>query len=408
MLRRLLVFALITLPLTAGSLLLMAVWWVELGFSPTWWLVSLAPAIPAVVWLARARPAKGGRRLVLGLLVVSAGIIAVGRALLTPQPNIPEGTHPATLELSVGNMPLVEGFYDFEPNDETVVIFRRPNERPVQVDVFFPYLSIQNGSTWGIEEGVALVRCTDTTPDCPTGANEYPIARQAVERNENAAADAEPDRAQPYARVEFTLSDAQIHTRFVLDVRTTVAYIDPATAEERTQDFEREIEVFVGAPAEFETRILVNRYRVLENILTESPGANVIAGVTVVGVAVALWGFLAARGNAGKLARLARRDMRLLPADPDRYGMAISPPTDGAYVERVASGSIWEYAGIQPHDTILRVNGEAVLTPGSFYRALTEADGGTSLSLAVWRNGDILQLMLHTDVQRKDKAKAEH
>ncbi len=64
----------------------------------------------------------------------------------------------------------------------------------------------------------------------------------------------------------------------------------------------------------------------------------------------------------------------------------------GAYVQRVASGSTADQAGVQPGDIITKIGNEALSDSNAFLNLLNHHKIGENVTIEVWRNGQMLTL----------------
>lgn len=65
---------------------------------------------------------------------------------------------------------------------------------------------------------------------------------------------------------------------------------------------------------------------------------------------------------------------------------------EGAYIEEVVSGSPAGQAGVEPDDIITHINGERLTTDNDLAKVISTKKVGDQVSLAVWRNGQELNL----------------
>ncbi|MFZ4826373.1 MAG: PDZ domain-containing protein, partial [Phototrophicaceae bacterium] len=117
----------------------------------------------------------------------------------------------------------------------------------------------------------------------------------------------------------------------------------------------------------------------------------------MLGLALTVWGGVVVQNHmfpAHSPSMLARSQMRLKTMKEAVIRVYDTPPSEGAFVESVEAYSAFDRAGIQPQDVIIRVGSNLTQTPQEVYRALRSVTDLSSVPVNVWRQGEVLNLVI--------------
>lgn len=381
---------------TSHSILWMAILsflvlgWIGLRYTVPWWLVSLIPIIVGYGWLRFSHIGfKGRGRFLLGLAIISMCVVALFRGYTRIQPDITTST-PITLTQSIGKLPLQQGQHIFDDyNEDNYVLFASVNGKPVEIEVYFAPVYSRAGK-WAIEEPTVTMSCRNasdcTLPESTHFGETRPIDWVQTDLRDTFSSE------NPYFKIDLPITSAYIHQRLDLTVSARVTFVDPQISENSSKIVTRNMTIFVGSPAEFQTRLKYNRWQALDAMMINEPGHIALWMGLLTGLVLVIIGYrtLIGFGMMGESTPLSHtyHDLTLKPVR-DLSGIYLDPPTAGAYISHIRPGSFFEEAGFREGDIIIEIEQTRIKTPRAVWKTLQTLQDQRQVLFVVWSQGAI-------------------
>jgi hypothetical protein len=384
------------------------VWWMIVGMTPPWALVTIVLGIGARWWHRRQQPNGFGRKRVFyGVVGLATAVITIGRYYTFAAPSIPawmsEPAQTAYLDepLTFDNYDIELVGDDDEPLYEFVVFESSSTDGEIDLDIDFPPI---NGFSemWYLSAPSITATCNG---DCDT--EPFTQSSMADSPSQDDPHDIGDDLSfTPRLELDDYPLDRLTLNRWHDVVVTATVVIQRENGDVIREPVKREFRMYVGTAEEREVRILMNRYRELNTAVESSfPNAIGILASGVVSTLVLMWGYRAERTYLRtSIAARHTKDINTRPLEPDQNGVTV-PPT-GVRVTMVKADSVWYDAGVQSGDVLLELNGE-VLPTQAILREKLRGVGGDSARLTLYRDGTVFDVQLMFSERSKRTAAAK-
>lgn len=349
------------------------------------------------LWLRINRTRYGNHRLLVGVALSLLSLITLGRSVFLPEPHYADTTPNQVRFGYHGQGFLSDLSYQFsEVGLSNGLVFHRAEDEPIEIEATVLENLVTVEGEWLLTGGKVVAS---------GGMDEIIFLPVAQPTWDTAPLSPQTEVIAPSVTFDLPLTDDQVHHEVVLKISADIAFPSPKTQSTVTQTFERELILYVGSSSEFVDRLRANRYDALKNFM-DSEGQVAVWILGIIGVAFSIWGGLVTEHHmlpphAPSL--LARSQMRLKTMKEATIRVYDTPPAEGAFVEAVEANSVFDRAGIQSQDVIIRVGSELTQSPREVYRALRSVSNLSYVPLNVWRQGEVLNLVIAFQARSSNK-----